>query len=152
MIGLNEFQFASLWQNQNIQFAHYSNVLALVYRIKESQNVVHEACCIACKQSPIIGIRFKCQQCRKFSLCFECFCTGYKDSKHELSHRMYEISTNVSIKYYTIVFYFLFEFYQFLFLINFSKLNQMPFAHLFEMPFVVAPTQKIGPTKVPMVT
>lgn len=97
MIGLNEFQFSCLWFNQSIQFAHYSNVLALVHRIKESQNIVHEAQCNNCKQSPIAGIRFKCQQCRGLSLCFECFCTGYKNPKHELSHRMYEISTNVII-------------------------------------------------------
>lgn len=99
MIGLTERQFIDLWQKQNIGFSYYSNVLALVYRIKESQNIVHEVECIKCKQSPIVGIRFKCQQCRKLSLCFECFCTGYKSSKHDLSHRMYEISTNVSKLY-----------------------------------------------------
>lgn len=96
MIGLTECQFVDLWQKQNIGFSHYSNVLALVYRIKESQNIVHEVECVNCEQSPIVGIRFKCQQCRKLSLCFECFCTGFKSSKHEISHRMFEISTNVS--------------------------------------------------------
>lgn len=96
MIGLNEYQFACLWQNQAIQFAQYANVVALIHRIKESQNVVHEAQCVNCRQSPIVGIRFKCQQCRGISLCFECFCTGYKTAKHEITHRMYEISKNVS--------------------------------------------------------
>lgn len=96
IIGLNELQFVGLWHQQNISFSNYSNVLSLNYRIKESQNIVHDTGCVSCKQSPIVGIRFKCQQCRKFTLCFECFCTGYKSPKHELSHRMYEISTNVS--------------------------------------------------------
>lgn len=96
MIGLNEYQFACLWQNQSIQFAQYANIVGLVHRIKESQNVAHDAQCVQCKQSPIVGIRFKCQQCRGISLCFECFCTGYKNAKHEISHRMYEISKNVS--------------------------------------------------------
>lgn len=97
MIGLNELQFVGLWQKQTISFSNYSNVLALIYRITESQNIVHDIECVNCKQSPIVGIRFKCQQCRKYSLCFECFCTGHKSAKHELTHRMYEISTNVSI-------------------------------------------------------
>lgn len=96
MMGLNEYQFACLWQNQMIQFAQYANVIALIHRIKESLNVVHDAQCVSCKQSPIVGIRFKCQQCRGVTLCFECFCTGYKTAKHEISHRMYEISKNVS--------------------------------------------------------
>lgn len=96
MIGLSEYQFIDLWQQQNIKFSYYTNVLALLHRIKESQNIVHEVECVNCKKSPIVGIRFKCQQCNKLSLCFECFCTGYKSSKHEMSHRMYEISTNVS--------------------------------------------------------
>lgn len=96
MIGLSEYQFIDLWQQQNIKFSYYTNVLALLHRIKESQSIVHEVECVNCKKSPIVGIRFKCQQCNKLSLCFECFCTGYKSSKHEMFHRMYEISTNVS--------------------------------------------------------
>jgi hypothetical protein len=96
IIGLNEYQFNCLWENQNINFAYYANVLALMKRIKESQNIVHDVQCVACKVAPIQGIRFKCQHCRKISLCYECFCNGYKTSRHELSHRMYEISTNVS--------------------------------------------------------
>lgn len=96
IIGLNEFQFASLWRNQSITFAYISNVLTLVKRIKESQTIIHEIQCASCKSTSIQGIRFKCQQCRNVSLCFECFCSGYSSSKHKYSHRMYEISTNVS--------------------------------------------------------
>lgn len=96
IIGLNEFQFASLWQNQSIKFSYFSNVLTLVKRIKESQTVAHNVQCGSCKIQPIQGIRFKCQQCRNLSLCFECFCGGYINAKHKYSHRMYEISTNVS--------------------------------------------------------
>ncbi|XP_031628714.1 dystrophin-1 [Contarinia nasturtii] len=96
MIGLSEYQFIELWQKQNIKFAYYTNVLALLHRIKESQNILHDAECVNCKRSPIVGIRFKCQQCKNLSLCFECFCAGYKSSKHEMSHRMYEISTNLT--------------------------------------------------------
>lgn len=97
LFGLNEMQYKCYWRRNDTQFANYTNILQLIYRVKSSQNIVHDAQCISCKQSPIIGIRFKCQECRKLSLCFECFCTGYKNAKHEISHRMYEISTNVSI-------------------------------------------------------
>lgn len=96
IIGLDEYQFTCLWQNQSIHFASYSNVLALVHRIKESQNILHDVQCVACKVTTITGIRFKCQQCRNLSLCFECFCKGYSSSRHEISHRMYEMSTIVS--------------------------------------------------------
>lgn len=100
IIGLDEYQFTCLWQNQAIHFANYSNVLALVQRIKESQNILHDVQCVACKAAPITGIRFKCQQCRKLSLCFECFCKGYTNARHEISHRMYEMSTIVSSPYH----------------------------------------------------
>lgn len=96
MIGLDEYQFTCLWQNQNIHFASYANILALVHRIKEAQNILHDVHCVACKQTPIKGIRFKCQQCRNLSLCFECFCKGYTNAKHEIAHRMYEMSSVVS--------------------------------------------------------
>lgn len=96
IIGLNEFQYANLWHNQSIRFSYVSNVLMLVKRIKESQTIIHEVQCASCKSEKIQGIQFKCQQCRKLSLCFECFCSGYSSSKHKYTHRMYEISTNVS--------------------------------------------------------
>lgn len=97
IIGLDEYKFTCLWHDQSIQFSSYSNVLALVHRIKESQNILHDVQCLACKATPIAGIRFKCQQCRKLSLCFDCFCKGYTNSRHEISHRMYELSTIVSV-------------------------------------------------------
>lgn len=96
MIGLNEFQFTCLWNDQTIDFAQLSNVLALVLRIRDTQDVLHEVQCASCKILPIRGFRFKCQQCRKLSLCFDCFAKGYSSSKHRVSHRMLEMSIAVS--------------------------------------------------------
>lgn len=92
MIGLDEFQFTSLWTNQTIKFAQLTNVFALIFRIKEAQKVSHDVACVSCKMTAIHGIRFKCQQCRKLSLCFDCFCRGFESTKHSVYHRMYEIS------------------------------------------------------------
>lgn len=97
MIGLNEFQFTCLWSNQTIYFAQISNVLALVIRIRDTQDVLHDVQCVNCKVSPIQGFRFKCQQCRKLTLCFDCFTRGFTNSKHRVSHRMYEISIVVCL-------------------------------------------------------
>lgn len=105
IMGLNEFQFYLLWRNQrhtgqpvtNSTFAHYANVHALIKRMADAADVIHpDVQCISCDQQPIQGLRFKCASCRKLSLCFDCFCSGFSSRKHERTHRMYEISTNVS--------------------------------------------------------
>lgn len=126
IIGLDEYQFTCLWQNQSIHFASYSNVLALVHRIKESQNILHDVQCVACKAVPITGIRFKCQQCRRLSLCFECFCKGYTNSRHEISHRMYELSTIVS-SIAAVLAISLYMTFVLIFFIHRSQLNRIKF-------------------------
>lgn len=95
IVGLNEYQFNCLWKSENNDFVKYSNIMRLTCSIKESQNVFHENIkCVACSINPIQGLRFKCQRCKNLSLCLVCFSSGYVTRSHDVSHRMYEISSN----------------------------------------------------------
>ncbi|XP_055615348.1 dystrophin [Toxorhynchites rutilus septentrionalis] len=92
LVGLTEYQFSCLWKLSS-KFSYYSNVLALTKRLKDSEFVVHNMHCVACRMQ-IQGLRFKCQKCRSFSLCIDCFSQGYTSKGHNVGHKMYEISTN----------------------------------------------------------
>lgn len=102
--GLNEFQFYDLWRLQNTErsdktkFTHFANVHALLKRLNDAAELIHHNTqCVSCDAMPIQGLRFKCTDCHKFSLCFGCFSTGFVSRKHDRSHRMYEISKYVSL-------------------------------------------------------
>lgn len=93
IVGLNEYQFNCLWKNSNENLMFFSNVLSLTRRLRESQFVLHDNRCVGCNVASIQGLRFKCQRCKQFSLCFTCFTNGFSNQKHDISHRMYEINS-----------------------------------------------------------
>lgn len=94
LVGFNQYQFNCLWK-MDTKFSYYANILALIKRMRESEFVLHSFQCVCCQATPIQGLRFKCQRCKNVSLCLTCFNKGYTNNKHLLSHRMYEISTNI---------------------------------------------------------
>ncbi|XP_030382387.1 dystrotelin [Scaptodrosophila lebanonensis] len=89
--GLNEYQFHNLWTQTQTRFLIYANLLALIKRIEDTQHLIHSNQCAGCRIEQIIGIRFRCQVCRDFSLCLPCFATGFVNSKHQRTHRMCEV-------------------------------------------------------------
>lgn len=99
LVGLNKFQFYTLWRRPPTglaSFGHFANVQALVGRMAEAKTAVHvRRTCVGCDSAPIHGLCFRCQQCRKVSLCFKCFGRGYASGKHRQEHRMYEISVTM---------------------------------------------------------
>lgn len=101
LCGLTQLQFFDLWSSSTSNFASFSNIIALMQRLNESQFVAHQKVCFVCQASPINGLRFKCQQCRKLSLCLTCFSTGFSNGKHSTSHKMYEISSDEGSKCFT---------------------------------------------------
>lgn len=101
LCGLTQLQFFDLWSSGTSKFSSFSNIVALIQRLHESQFVAHPKECVGCNANPINGLRFKCQQCRKLSLCLECFSTGFSNGKHSTSHKMYEISSNEGSKCFT---------------------------------------------------
>lgn len=103
IVGLNEYQFNAMWQQQQQQptlFQHYSNVILLTKRMFDSEKIIHDIECVACRKCSYEGLRFQCIQCSKVSLCFNCFSMGFTTKKHEPTHRMYEICSNVSILFF----------------------------------------------------
>ncbi|CAD7089923.1 unnamed protein product [Hermetia illucens] len=91
VIGINGYQFNCLWNAKSNRFMIYSNLLALVKRMKDTENLIHNTSCVSCCCPKIRGIRFKCYSCRDLSLCMKCFSVGYSSSKHSLGHRVYEV-------------------------------------------------------------
>uniref|UniRef100_A0A182FJJ5 Uncharacterized protein n=1 Tax=Anopheles albimanus TaxID=7167 RepID=A0A182FJJ5_ANOAL len=91
LVGLTEYQFSCLWKLSSL-FSYYSNVVSLCRRFRDTEGVVHSgAPCTGCHFA-IRGLRFQCQRCRGVSLCTDCFTAGYSDKRHNVSHKMYEIS------------------------------------------------------------
>ncbi|XP_050082420.1 dystrophin [Anopheles aquasalis] len=91
LVGLTEYQFSCLWKLSSL-FSYYSNVVSLCRRFRDTDGVVHSgAPCTGCHFT-IRGLRFQCQRCSGVSLCTDCFTAGYTDKRHNVSHKMYEIS------------------------------------------------------------
>lgn len=91
--GLGEQQFHQLWTHTQTRFLIYANLLSLIKRIEDTEHLIHNNQCAACRMEHIIGIRFKCQVCRDVSLCLPCFAAAIPvaGSRHEPSHRMCEV-------------------------------------------------------------
>ncbi|XP_055586617.1 dystrobrevin alpha isoform X2 [Uranotaenia lowii] len=92
LVGLTEYQFSCLWKLSS-KFSYYSNILSLSKRLKDSEYIIHNVQCSACRGT-IQGLRFKCQKCRNLSLCIDCFSQGFTSKGHNIGHKMFEISTN----------------------------------------------------------
>ncbi|XP_052900726.1 uncharacterized protein LOC128307049 [Anopheles moucheti] len=90
LVGLTEYQFSCLWKLSSL-FSYYGNVVSLCKRLRDTEHTTHGMLCTGCRNT-IRGLRFKCQRCRHVSLCIECFTTGYSNKRHNMAHKMYEIS------------------------------------------------------------
>lgn len=103
-VGLNKFQFYTVWRSRRspAPFEHYASVYGAIVRMAEARDVIHAGVgCVACGQTPIRGLLFRCGQCRKVTLCFGCFATAAPVlatatgvSGHESGHRMEEYSSS----------------------------------------------------------
>uniref|UniRef100_A0A182Y4X9 Uncharacterized protein n=1 Tax=Anopheles stephensi TaxID=30069 RepID=A0A182Y4X9_ANOST len=92
LVGLTEYQFSCLWKLSSL-FSYYANVVSLCKRLRDTEHVTHGMVCYGCRIT-IRGLRFKCQRCRNVSLCIDCFTTGYSNKRHNMAHKMYEISSS----------------------------------------------------------
>lgn len=111
-VGLTKFQFYAVWQRRSGRmdspsdnappgFEPYASVYAAVGRMAEACDVLHlGVSCAACRRTPVRGLLFRCRQCRRLALCFECFATDAKVTAssighgHDSGHRMDEISSS----------------------------------------------------------
>uniref|UniRef100_A0A182MT79 ZZ-type domain-containing protein n=1 Tax=Anopheles culicifacies TaxID=139723 RepID=A0A182MT79_9DIPT len=92
LVGLTEYQFSCLWKLSSL-FSYYANVVSLCKRLRDTEQTTHGMLCYGCRIT-IRGLRFKCQRCRHVSLCIECFTSGYSNKRHNMAHKMYEISSS----------------------------------------------------------
>ncbi|XP_071053015.1 dystrophin isoform X3 [Onthophagus taurus] len=64
--------------------------LPVLHRLAAAETAKHQAKCNACKQYPIIGLRYRCLKCFNFDMCQACFFSGRLTKGHKLSHPMHE--------------------------------------------------------------
>jgi hypothetical protein len=64
--------------------------LNIFHRFTIVQNITHPVTCNACDRSHFNGFRYKCQKCRKYQLCQDCFWRGRISHSHQLTHQMKE--------------------------------------------------------------
>lgn len=72
--------------------------LNIFHRFINVQSVVHPVTCSACERTNFIGFRYKCQKCRKYQLCQDCFWRGRISHSHQLTHQMKEYMSYVRRK------------------------------------------------------
>ena len=71
--------------------------LNILHRFIVVQSVQHSVKCSACERSNFNGFRYKCQKCRKYQLCQDCFWRGRISHSHQLTHQMKEYTSYVRI-------------------------------------------------------
>ncbi len=67
--------------------------LNIFHRFTVVQSVQHPVTCSVCQRSHFNGFRYKCQKCRKYQLCQDCFWRGRVSGSHQLSHQMKEYTS-----------------------------------------------------------
>ena len=70
--------------------------LNIFHRFTLVQNVIHPVTCSACERTNFNGFRYKCQKCRKYQMCQDCFWRGRISQTHHLTHQMKEYTSYVS--------------------------------------------------------
>ncbi len=70
--------------------------LNVFHRFTLVQSVTHPVTCNVCQRSNFNGFRYKCQKCRKYQLCQDCFWRGRVSNSHQLTHQMKEYTNYVS--------------------------------------------------------
>lgn len=58
--------------------------------------VVHAVRCSVCRTTPVMGLRYRCIKCTRYTQCQHCFLTGRVSHSHKLSHSMKEYCSEVS--------------------------------------------------------
>lgn len=67
--------------------------LNIFHRFTVVQNVTHPVACSVCSRTHFNGFRYKCQKCRKYQLCQDCFWRGRVSRPHQLTHQMKEYTS-----------------------------------------------------------
>jgi serine/threonine protein kinase len=73
--------------------------LKLAELVDKYKNELHEEiACNMCKSSPIRGIRFKCDKCSEFNICYQCYAQKKSVDKHSADHPCIAIGKTISLR------------------------------------------------------
>ena len=72
--------------------------LPVLHRFVAAESAKHQAKCNICKESPILGFRYRCLKCFNFDMCQNCFFQGKggKFKNHKMAHPMQEYCTTTT--------------------------------------------------------
>ena len=70
--------------------------LNIFHRFVIVQSVTHPVTCSVCERTHFNGFRYKCQKCRKYQMCQDCFWRGRISHSHQLTHQIKEYTSYVS--------------------------------------------------------
>lgn len=90
-IYINEFLDTIMSDSSPICFIW----LTTFHRMILVQNIIHPIKCSACNRNHFLGFRYKCQKCRNYQLCQDCFWRGRVSASHRNTHQMKEYTSYV---------------------------------------------------------
>ncbi|KAG5872462.1 hypothetical protein JTB14_024043 [Gonioctena quinquepunctata] len=99
LVGINESMFLN-WLEQNPKIISW---IPLLHRIKIAEPVLHSVKCTTCKTYPLMGLRYKCIKCLRYTQCQRCFFTGRTTHSHKLSHSMREYCSGANDHSYNLM-------------------------------------------------
>nr|XP_023028148.1 dystrophin-like [Leptinotarsa decemlineata] len=99
LVGINESMFVK-WLESSPKILSW---IPLLHRIKIAEPVLHSVKCTTCKTNPLMGLRYKCIKCLRYTQCQRCFFTGRTSHSHKLSHSMREYCSSSSDHSYTVM-------------------------------------------------
>ncbi|XP_030623510.1 dystrobrevin alpha [Chanos chanos] len=67
--------------------------LPLMHRLANVENVFHPVECSYCRSESMMGFRYRCQRCRNYQLCQDCFWRGHASGSHSNQHQMKEYTS-----------------------------------------------------------
>ena len=67
--------------------------LARIYKNEEHKNIY----CNVCKAQPILGLRFKCDTCFNYDMCYDCYINKRESNKHSFEEHPLVVECNSSL-------------------------------------------------------
>lgn len=64
-----------------------------LYRMRTAESVIHNVRCAVCKTTPIIGLKYRCLRCSRYTQCQKCFLSARISHSHKVGHSMREYCT-----------------------------------------------------------
>ncbi|CAG9765908.1 unnamed protein product [Ceutorhynchus assimilis] len=86
LVGITENNFLC-WFDLDIPFLSW---MPLILKLKSAETIIHSTKCTTCNTRPILGLRYRCVKCLRYTQCQRCFLTGRISHSHKLSHSLRE--------------------------------------------------------------